>query len=319
MEIISENQNKLNFTGKGGELFGLFISNILLTVITLGLYFPWAKASILRYMYSHTELDGDHFTFHGTGNEMFKGFLMAYALLIVLASPLIVGIVTQNPELAVAGYLLFIICILLIVPMAIHGRLKFRTSHSSYRGIFFSYDGSMSKLYFICVEGFFLTLITFGIYGFWLTCNIRRYVFENGRFGNIKFSFNGDGGNLFGISIGGYLLTIITLGIYAFKWMSNMFNFYTSNSQMEQDGDSIYFKGTSTGLGFFKLIFVNILIVVFTLGFGTPYALIRTMKYYMDSIQINGNLQLANLVQGEIIQSDAIGEQLAEALGMGII
>ena len=33
----------LRFTGSGSEYFKIWIVNVLLTIITLGMYYPWAK------------------------------------------------------------------------------------------------------------------------------------------------------------------------------------------------------------------------------------------------------------------------------------
>ncbi|MBL7947284.1 MAG: DUF898 family protein, partial [Flavobacteriales bacterium] len=75
---------RLAFKGQGGDLFIVLIVNMLLTFITLGLYYPWAKARKLSWYYEHTELDGHPFHFHGKGEEMFKGFIKAIVLLLVI-------------------------------------------------------------------------------------------------------------------------------------------------------------------------------------------------------------------------------------------
>ncbi|MFT6387486.1 MAG: hypothetical protein ACJAUP_000857 [Cellvibrionaceae bacterium] len=41
----------LRFEGKGFEYFKIWMVNILLTIVTLGLYYPWAKVRHLRYFY----------------------------------------------------------------------------------------------------------------------------------------------------------------------------------------------------------------------------------------------------------------------------
>ncbi len=43
------------FHGNASEYFGIWIVNILLTIITLSLYAPWAKVRRLRYFYGNTE------------------------------------------------------------------------------------------------------------------------------------------------------------------------------------------------------------------------------------------------------------------------
>ena len=49
------------FTGSGGEYFRIWIVNLLLSVLTLGIYSAWAKVRRLRYFYGHTSVDGGAF------------------------------------------------------------------------------------------------------------------------------------------------------------------------------------------------------------------------------------------------------------------
>ncbi|MEX1058239.1 MAG: DUF898 family protein, partial [Natronospirillum sp.] len=42
------------FNGRGGEYFGIWIVNIALTVLTLGIYSAWAKVRNKRYFYGNT-------------------------------------------------------------------------------------------------------------------------------------------------------------------------------------------------------------------------------------------------------------------------
>ncbi|HZG01773.1 MAG TPA: DUF898 family protein, partial [Chitinophagales bacterium] len=78
MEVLSQTppavSRRVTFHGRGGDLFGIYVVNWLFTVLTLGIYYPWAKAAVLRYLYQETEFDNSRFSFHGTGKEMFIGF-----------------------------------------------------------------------------------------------------------------------------------------------------------------------------------------------------------------------------------------------------
>src|SRR5687767_7359068 len=74
-------QYQLRFLGEGGALFAIQIVNLLLMIVTLGLYYPWAKAKTLRYIYGATEFEGSTLQFHGTGAEMFKGFIKAILII----------------------------------------------------------------------------------------------------------------------------------------------------------------------------------------------------------------------------------------------
>src|SRR6266545_6090236 len=65
------------FHGTGGTLFGIHLVNTLLTLVTLGVYYFWAKTRLRRFLFSQTEIEGDRFAYHGTGRELLLGTLKA--------------------------------------------------------------------------------------------------------------------------------------------------------------------------------------------------------------------------------------------------
>lgn len=71
---------QFKFHGKAEEYFGIWIVNILLTLITLGLYAPWAKVRRLRYFYQNTEFLTRRFDFTGLPEKIFIGRLIAIAI-----------------------------------------------------------------------------------------------------------------------------------------------------------------------------------------------------------------------------------------------
>lgn len=70
------------FTGNWREFAPIALTNLLLTIVTLGIYRFWAKARERRYLWSRTEFIDDSLEWTGTGGEMFKGFLIVMALLL---------------------------------------------------------------------------------------------------------------------------------------------------------------------------------------------------------------------------------------------
>lgn len=68
---------RASFHGTGGTLLGMHVVNACLTLLTLGGYHFWAKAKIRRYLFSQTSFAGDRFAYHGTGKELYQGFLKA--------------------------------------------------------------------------------------------------------------------------------------------------------------------------------------------------------------------------------------------------
>lgn len=77
--------NPVEFKGKGGEFFGIWIVNVLLTIITFGIYSAWAKVRTKRYFYGNTYVDNDNFEYHAEPMQILKGRLVAVAVLVIWA------------------------------------------------------------------------------------------------------------------------------------------------------------------------------------------------------------------------------------------
>lgn len=70
-------RDRLVEDGRFGELFVLFIINVLLGILTLGIYRFWGKTRIRKYIWSRSSFRGERFEYSGTGVELFIGFLFA--------------------------------------------------------------------------------------------------------------------------------------------------------------------------------------------------------------------------------------------------
>src|SRR5688500_14405618 len=77
---------RVEFTGRAGEYFRIWIVNVFLTVITLGIYSAWAKVRRNRYLYSSVRLAGASFEYLAEPMQIFKGRLIAVGLLAVYAA-----------------------------------------------------------------------------------------------------------------------------------------------------------------------------------------------------------------------------------------
>ncbi|HOS47503.1 MAG TPA: DUF898 family protein [Bacteroidia bacterium] len=306
----------ISFKGKGSEYFGIAIVNLLLTIITLGLYYPWSKARQLQYLYGTTEFNDSRFEFHGTGAEMFKGFIKAILIITVLYGLTFLFIFMRMP---IIGILVMYLGLFAIIPLAIHGSYKYRMSRTSWRGIRFGYRGDRNELFKIFIKGVLLTIVTIGIYGAWFSMNLRNYILGKIKFGNAQFTYNGDGGKFFWMNVKGYLLTIVTLGIYAFWWQKDIFNYYIDNLKLSHDDKNIEFKSTATGGDFFGLLIVNFLILIFTLGIGYPWIVARSLRFIFSKIQITGDIDFNNLIQSEENYTDATGDDMSDMLDIGFV
>ena len=127
----NETIRKLNFYGNGFDLFSIFIVNALLIIVTLGVYYFWGKVKIKRYLYSQLEFDGDRFTFHGKGKELFIGGIMGIFIL-----GLTIGlqhlIETSKDKYILAGSIILFMILISLIPMIFVLSRRYYLSRSSW-------------------------------------------------------------------------------------------------------------------------------------------------------------------------------------------
>lgn len=128
----------VEFSGSGGEYFRIWIVNLLLLILTLGLYWPWAKVRRMRYFWGNTLVDGEPLAFHGEPRKMFRGQALVGVLLLLYswagqASPL-AGLVAL---VALAG----------LWPALFRASMQFRLANTSWRGLRMRFTGSMPGAY----------------------------------------------------------------------------------------------------------------------------------------------------------------------------
>jgi uncharacterized membrane protein YjgN (DUF898 family) len=323
MEIIANKnteEKRFKYFGAGLEFAIIYFKNILLTIITMGLYYPWAKVELLKYHYQSTELDNSRFLFTATGKEVFKGFIKIYAILIALYAFLIYASQTQNLTLITTASVLFYMFLLLLIPLAIHGSVRYRASRSSWKGIHFKYLGDRKELFLLFIKGLFLTIITLGIYGAWLQVDLRKYVLRNLYFGDLSFRFNGSGGQLFWVTVKFILLIYITLGIYGFWYYKNIIKFYVDNLEISQNGKPVNFECNIKTADIVELLVINFFLLVFSLGLATPWVTVRTFKFILRFITIKEGLDTESIQQVSYDDyDDATGDDFMDFLDFDLL
>ena len=89
---------RMAFTGTAGEYFRIWIVNLFLTIVTLGIYLPWAIVRKRKYLYANTWMAEDNFGFHAKPIALLKGYLIVVTFAVIYGvggyfSPLIPSIV----------------------------------------------------------------------------------------------------------------------------------------------------------------------------------------------------------------------------------
>jgi uncharacterized membrane protein YjgN (DUF898 family) len=70
------------FRGSGGEYFRIWIVNLALTIVTLGIFSAWAKVRSRRYFYGNTFVADHAFDYHASPVRILIGRAIALVLLL---------------------------------------------------------------------------------------------------------------------------------------------------------------------------------------------------------------------------------------------
>ena len=131
---------KFVFKGKAGEWFGIWIVNILLSIITIGIYSAWAKVRTKKYFYNNTYVAGRNFDYHATGKQILIGRIIVVAVLVVMQIAL-----TAMP---IVG-LVILAAIFLAFPWLIVRSMAFNALMSSWSNVRFRFERNYKGAYWV--------------------------------------------------------------------------------------------------------------------------------------------------------------------------
>lgn len=313
---------RFEFTGEGSEYFRIWVVNVFLSVITLGIYSAWAKVRRMRYFYGHTRLEGTAFDYLADPVKILKGRLIAvgaFAVFIVVAS--------YYPN-----YLSFVILAFIpFFPWLINRALVFKTRNTAYRNIRFNFVGAYGSAFWVFVILFALGLV--GLFYPLFAHRRKRYVYSNLRYGMTSFQFAAKfwdffwayfaasiiAGLAFAIAGGLAAFTSIALleGVANILILGTFFVFiqmaitnYSWNSTTLGD---VHFEST---LKFPRLFFIyasNIILIILTVGVYIPWAKVRLLRYRLENLSLSTAGNLDDFVAGQREQVAAAGEEMGEA------
>ncbi len=166
------------FTGTAREWFGIWIVNLLLSIVTLGIYSAWAKVRRKRYFYQNTWVVDRNFDYHATGKQILIGRI------IVVVGFILYSFLSAIPALALllAGVLVF------AIPWLITRSLAFNARMSSWSNVRFDFAGRTWSAFLVFIMYPLLSALTlFTTYPF-VTQAKQEFITENHRLGTAEFS-----------------------------------------------------------------------------------------------------------------------------------
>ncbi len=317
----TRSQFPVEFSGKTGEFFKIWIVNLFLTIITMGIYSAWAKVRTRRYFYANTSIDGHPFDYLAKpvniliGHLIVGSFFIAYSLSGRFAPQWSIGLM---------------IFFYLVLPYLILKSIRFYTHNSAYRGIRFKFYGTLWESYQLYLLTPILIPLTLGLYfPYWVHLQ-KRWFFENTAYGSTLNSFTGRPGIFYKTYIFAFLQVILMVAV--FFLIIGMATYFTGTG-FEKDAvnPDFFMKAGIAGaivmyivviLGtaivqqyvfaritnycwqksligpvkvasvlkarkLFWIRFSNIIAIVFSIGLLIPWARVRRMKYITGCMQVS--------------------------------
>lgn len=148
------NTNHFRFTGSGDEYFKIWIVNILLSLVTLGIYSAWATVRNRRYFYGNTWLADANFEYHATPVQILVGRVIAIGLLVAYT--------LLSEVFPIIGFGLLVL-VTLAAPWLVWRSMQFGARMSSYRNVRFSFHGTLGQAYRYFLLLPFLPLLLGGV------------------------------------------------------------------------------------------------------------------------------------------------------------
>lgn len=169
----------IRFTGTARDYFGIWLNNLALTVLTLGVYGAWAKVRRTRYFLGNTVVLGDGLEYHATGMTILKGRLVAVAAAAVYAAS---GFVSPTVQLALTAALVP------AWPWVVNRALKFRARMTSWRNVRLDWRGRYWGVARVTLLWPLVSIATLGVLLPFAARAGRQYLIDNHALGQERFA-----------------------------------------------------------------------------------------------------------------------------------
>ena len=304
------------FHGNGSEYFRIWIVNILLTIVTLGIYSAWAKVRRKQYFYGNTRVNGAGFEYLANPVKILKGRLVVCGIFIIA------GAVSHFFPLI---QFLLVVVMGVLAPFLIMRSLMFNAFNSAWRNIRFGFKASYGQASKAYVLWPLLTILTLGILSPYVYFRQKKFLVENSSYGKTPFSFSASWRDYYRIMVVASLLGMLGLAIIAgavvvfapLAILALPIYLYVYAYFAVGTGNLLYnasrlgrhrLQSTMEVRSFMMLVLTNTLATALTLGFYHPWAKVRTMHYKAQHLTLIAAGDLDTFVAEKQQEVGAIGD-----------
>ena len=340
-------QYPMQFTGRGGEYFVIWIVNIALTLLTLGIYSAWAKVRTLRWFYGHTLLDNQAFSYLASPMQILKGRLIALAALAAYYAAAI-----YSPLLAIG----LAIALFIALPWIVVSSLRFHARQSAYRGLRFDFTGTVGEAARIFIGLQLLIPFTLGLILPYIAYRQVKFIAGNSVYGQTPANYRGSLKPFWGVYLLSLVLILLPLfiigygtyqaytmqaagapkeaataavGMFTVAGMAMLYLIIPVISALIQSRTAnLFYNPTMLGpIGFDSnqrarnLIWIylsNLVLIALTVGLFIPWAKVRLARYRAQTLIVTGPQNLSEFTAGQQQGSTATGAEMADLFDLNI-
>jgi uncharacterized membrane protein YjgN (DUF898 family) len=248
MSSVADLGTGQRFLGMRRDYSRLLSRGAVLLLLTLGIYRFWLMTDVRRFLWCHTEIDGETLEYLGSPFELLLGFLIALTVLVPIYGLLFLSMLELGPVGELSGPLGFL-GLAFLWQYALYRARRYRLSRTVYRGLRFSQTGSPALYSIRALLWWALTILTLGLaYPFQLA-RVERYKMRHTFYGTQVGRFDGAGWRLFlrGFPLWLLIVAPIVLAIGSFAAV----DWDALGKAVGQGGEDVMgrVEGASPGLG----------------------------------------------------------------------
>jgi uncharacterized membrane protein YjgN (DUF898 family) len=181
-------EHRFEFHGDTREYFRIWIVNLALSIVTLGVYSAWAKVRTQRYFYANTRLAGAPFDYQAQPLAILKGRAVA---LVLFGGYALAGQFDPRLQLALAAL------IAALAPWLVVRGAAFRARYSAWRGINFRFVPDYARAYVRYLAVYLLVPLTLGLIYPYIKAKQKAFLVEHHRYGGAAFTFSATPGDFY--------------------------------------------------------------------------------------------------------------------------
>lgn len=313
------------FSGRGTEYFRIWIVNLLLTIVTLGLYAPWAKVRNRQYFYGNTSLDDATFEYTADPWRMLLGRLVALLLLLAYYSA---GLVSARAS-ALAGVLLMV-----AIPWAANKSMAFQARNTVYRNIRFRFTGEYPETFVVFILWPLAGALTLGLLMPVALQRWQRYYINHHCYGDKSFQFSAGGGPFYKLCILAFLVALagilagalLALAIPRFGLLGTLAGYALAMVYFTTTLNNVVYNHTTLAShrlsanfelrGFGWIMLSNFVLVVLTLGLYLPWARVRLAHYSAQHVTFHAAGDLDHFAAISQPDESALGEEFGDVFDL---